>query len=234
MKKELIRQATPGGSMEKALSLVHVIREPSVPDGDSPPLLLLLHGLGSNEGDLIGLASELDGRFFSVSARAPYAMGGDSFAWFGVQFGPGEPVIQAEEAERSRLALLRFIDELVAAYGLDAARVYLLGFSQGAIMGLGLALTAPEEVAGVVAMSGRILPGILPLMAAPDRLRGLPIFIAHGKGDSVLPIAHGRAAREVLSRLPVHLDYREYEMGHEISDGSLGDIAGWLRDELEA
>jgi phospholipase/carboxylesterase len=101
-------------------------------------------------------------------------------------------------------------------------------------MGLGLALTAPEKVAGVMAMSGRILPEILPRVVAPERLRGLPIFVAHGTRDSVLPIAHGRAARETLLRLPVSLEYREYGMGHEIGEESLGDAAAWLRRELGA
>jgi len=220
--------------MRQDLSLVHAISEPTLPAGGPPPLLLLLHGLGSNEGDLIALASRLDGRFFSVSARAPYVLGRGSYAWFHVQFDPAGPVIEAGEAEGSRLVLLRLIDELVAAYALDAGKVYLMGFSQGAIMSLGLALTAPEKVAGVVAMSGRILPEILPRVASADRLRGLPIFIAHGTEDAVLPIAHGRAARETLSRLGVSLDYREYPMGHEISDESLGDISRWLGGELGA
>jgi phospholipase/carboxylesterase len=218
--------------MQKTLSLVHAIREPSVAVAGPPPLLLLLHGLGGDERNLLGLAPELDGRFFCASARAPYAMGGDAYAWFGVQFSADGPVIRAEEAESSRLALLRFIDELVAAYGVDARGVFLMGFSQGAIMSLGAALTVPEKIAGVVAMSGRILPEILPRIAPADRLKGLRVLIAHGTGDPVLPIEHGRAAKEVLSRLPLELSYHEYPMGHEISDESLGDIALWLGDRV--
>ncbi len=136
--------------------------------------MLLLHGVGSHEGDLLGLAPHLDGRFFVVSARAPITLGPGSYAWFHVEFTPAGPVINPQEAESSRLALLRVIGELVEAYALDPKRVFLAGFSQGAIMSLSVALTAPDKVAGVVAMSGRILPEVLLKMAPPEALAGLP------------------------------------------------------------
>jgi phospholipase/carboxylesterase len=119
-------------------------------------------------------------------------------------------VINPAQAEASRQALIRFIDEAVAAYGADPARVYLMGFSQGAIMSASVALTVPELVAGAVLMSGRILPEIRPALAAPSRLAGLPILLVHGTADAVLPIQHGRASRALLENLPVDLDYREY------------------------
>lgn len=218
--------------MQEASSLVHLIRKPAVASG-SPPLLLLLHGLGGNERSLMGLAARLDGRFFCVSARAPYTVGQDSFAWFDVDFTAEGPVIDEGEAEESRVLLLRFIAGLKDAYGIDPQRVYLLGFSQGAIMSLCAALTAPEAVAGIAAMSGRLLPEILPLIVPPDRLRGLPIFLSHGLSDEVLPIELGRAARDRLARLPVALEYNEYNMRHEISEECFGDMAAWLGGRLD-
>src|SRR5262249_1914955 len=111
--------------------------------------------------------------------------------------------------------------------------VYLMGFSQGAMMGLTVALTYPGAVAGVVAMSGRILPQTLAAIHDKDALIGLPIFVAHGTRDLVLPISNGRDARERLSELPVELTYREYDMAHEISADSLEDITEWLKDRLD-
>jgi phospholipase/carboxylesterase len=178
------------------------------------------------------LAPYLDPRFYIVSARAPNTLAPGSYAWFHVQFTPQGPVINPEEAERSRLGLLGFIDELVETYGVDPARVYVMGFSQGAIMGLSLGLTRLDTLAGLVAHSGRILPEIRPIMAPPDALRGLPVLVAHGTADAVLPIHHGRASRELLSTLPVDLTYREYPIGHEISAESLGDTAAWLSERL--
>lgn len=214
------------------LSLTHLVRPPGAPS-KAPPLLMLLHGVGSNERDLFALAPRLDPRFVVVSARAPNTRAPGSYAWFEVEFTPQGPLINPEQAEASRRLLLRFIAEAVAAYGADARRVYLMGFSQGAIMSASVALTEPEAVAGAVLMSGRILPEIRPIIAAPERLAGLPVMVVHGTGDGVLPIHHGRASRALLAGLPVELSYHEYMMGHEVSPGSLGDIQAWLGARLD-
>ncbi len=181
----------------------------------------------------MGLSPDLDGRFFIASARAPNTLAPGAYAWFHVEFTEAGPVINPEEAEASRAVLLRFIDELLEAYRLDPRRVYLMGFSQGAIMNLSLALTRPDKLAGVVAMSGRILPEILPSMAPPDAMTGLPILVVHGTADPVLPIHYGRAARDHLSSLPVALTYREYPMGHQVTEESLRDATTWLKQRLD-
>ncbi|HEY3247795.1 MAG TPA: alpha/beta fold hydrolase [bacterium] len=215
-------------------SLTHRTQKPAQPSPGKPPLLLLLHGVGSHEGDLMGLAPYVDGRFFAVSARGPLTVGPGAYAWFHVAFEAGSPVIVPEEAEESRHALIRFIDEVITRYDLDPERVYLMGFSQGAIMGLSLALTVPDRLAGVVAMSGRILPQILPQAVSPERMKGLPIFVVHGEFDPLLPVdEYGRRTRDILARLPVALTYREYAMAHQVSDESLRDVVRWLAERLE-
>jgi phospholipase/carboxylesterase len=217
---------------EAALSLVHRVHQPVHPI-DHPPLLILLHGVGGNEQNLFTLTPQLDTRCVIISARAPHQRGRGSFAWFNVQFAPSGPVILPEQAEASRQLLLRFIDEAVGAYGTDPRQVYLMGFSQGAIMSASVALTVPEVVAGAVLMSGRILPEIRPLIADDSRLSGLPFLVIHGTADNVLPIHHGRASRDLLTSLPIQLTYREYAMGHEIRPESLADIQTWLRKRLD-
>lgn len=212
---------------------MHLTRPPTVHVAGPPPLLLLLHGVGSHEGDLMGLAPYLDGRAFVVSARAPFTLAPGMYAWFQVQLDPRNPVINPEQAETSRQILIRFLDEVTAAYGTDPRRVYLIGFSQGAIMSLSILLTRPDTVAGVVAMSGRILPEVLPKMALPEAMRSIPVLVIHGQHDPVLLIDHGHAIRDRLATLPVDLTYREYAMGHEVTPESLADVVTWLRDRLD-
>jgi phospholipase/carboxylesterase len=213
------------------LSLVHLVREPS--SGDSAaPLLLLLHGVGSNEQDLFGLAPYLDARLRIVSARAPLVMGPGAFGWFPIQFTPEGPRHDPAAAEESRELLVDFVDELVERYG-GGPRIYLGGFSQGAIMSLAVALTRPEKIAGVIAMSGRTLPEALERRAPDEALRGLPILVQHGLYDQVLPISHGQATRAALERLPVELTYREYPMAHNVDQQSLADAVEWLRERLD-
>lgn len=181
----------------------------------------------------MGLAPYLDDRFFLVSARAPVTLGPGMYGWYHVVLDPNAPVINADEAETSRRLLLTFIDEAVRAYEADPYRVYLLGFSQGAIMSLWLALTRPDVPAGVVAMSGWIPPQVIPGMAAAEAMRGLPILVIHGTEDPIMPIHHGRATRDRLAALPVALTYREYPMGHQLSEESLAKVAGWLKQRLD-
>lgn len=214
-------------------SLVHLTRPPRTAGSGPPPLLLLLHGVGSHEGDLMGLAPYLDGRFFIVSARAPLVLGPGMYGWFEVQLDPFNPVIKPEQAEASRGALIRFIGEVSEAYGTDPRRTYLAGFSQGAIMSLSILLTRPDLAAGVVAMSGRILPEVLPQAASPEAMRDVPVLVVHGAADPILPIHHGRAIRDRLAALPVRLTYKEYPMGHQVTEESLADVTAWLRAELD-
>ena len=217
------------------LSLTHLVREPGRKESATshqPPLLLLLHGIGSNEDDLFSLAPYLDGRFLIASARAPIVMGPGSFGWFNIEFTPRGIVADVQQAERSHALLLKFIDELIETYDADPACFFLMGFSQGAMMSLSVALSEPDKVAGLAALSGRFPSQVQ--TSAPDALQGMPVFVSHGIYDPVLPIDSGREAREKLEALGVALTYREYPMGHEVSMESLRDVTAWLTSTLDA
>ena len=198
-----------------------------------PPLLLLLHGYGANEEDLFSLASYVDPRFLVVSPRAPITLAPGAYAWFNLGLGPQGFQYDSQEVGAGLEALGQFLGEVRDQYQVDPTQVFLLGFSQGAMMALQLALTHPGLAAGVVALSGRALPNLDQQLSDPGVLRGFPIFVAHGTIDAVLPIHHGRETRAVLSRLPVELDYHEYPMGHEISPESFRDASGWLTRHLD-
>ena len=215
----------------KTLPLVHLVRQPIIEAG-TPPLLILLHGIGSNEYDLYELAPFLDQRFLIISVRAPNILGPGSYAWFEVDITQQGPVINPKQVEASYNTLITFLKEAITAYGADPKRVYLMGFSQGAIMSASVALIQPELVAGAVLMSGRIPPEIRPMIASNEELKGLPLLVVHGTADMVLPITYGRASRDVLSSLPVDLTYHEYPMGHEVSQESLSDVTTWLTEQL--
>ena len=214
-----------------SLLLTHLVRRPTR-DAGASPLLILLHGIGSNEEDLMGLESYLDERFLIVSARAPYSYEWGGYAWFEIQWLPDRIAIDRAQAEQSRDLLVRFIGEAVAAYGADPTRVYLIGFSQGAMMSGWVALTRPELVAGAALMSGRVPEELREQIASPEQLAGKPFLVVHGTRDEVLPIHNGRASRDLLQRLPVDLTYREYPMGHEVSAQSLADVVAWLAARL--
>ena len=219
---------------ESKLALKHLVREPLAGGATPPPLLLLLHGVGSNEEDLFGFAPYLDGRVLVVSARAPVALEYGGYGWFRIDFTPRGMVADVEQGKQSLEMLPGFIDGLVESYGADARRVYLAGFSQGAMMSLALLLTRPEKVAGVVAMSGRLPSQVQEREPDREALQGKPVLVTHGLYDPVLPVGQARAARDYLGALPVDLTYREYPMAHEVSAESLRDVTGWLTGALDA
>jgi len=223
-------------SATRPLSLVHVVREPAPganPPDVRPPLLVLLHGVGSHEGSMAALAPAFDPRFLVISARSPLALGPKAFAFFHVTFTPSGSVIDRDEAEAGWKHVARFVDEAVAAYDADPARVYVAGFSQGAIMALAALLTAPERIAGVAAMSGRLLPEVLPHAASAEALHGKPVLVVHGTADEKLGVHLARSARDTLGGFPLALTYRELDMGHRVTEESLGVVADWLTARLD-
>lgn len=222
----------PSPSDTAPLSLIHLVHQPTQPSPGSPPLLLLCHGLGSDEADLLGLAPYLDPRLLIVSVRAPYPHG-PGYTWFALEIGPDQIRADMAQAAQSLDTLQRFLQEAITTYNADPQRVYLMGFSQGAIMSLCLTLVYPQRVAGAVAMSGR-MPGEreFPLPTDREPFQDLPILVVHGLYDPVLPIQEGRRIRDRLQTLPVDLTYREYPMAHQVSEESLGDIIRWLQERL--
>lgn len=188
------------------------------------PLLVLLHGVGGNETNLLRLEPYFSD-FNLVSVQAPLALGTDRYAWFNVEFTPA-PVHNASEAEVSRQKLVNFLTEL-NQQECNAQKPFVLGFSQGAIMGLSLALSVPELLGGVVAMSGRVLQEQSAKATSSPVYKALPVLVTHGVHDAKLPISHGRNSEQVLEPL-VDLDYREYDVSHELGEESLNDTSAWL------
>ncbi|HRH37214.1 MAG TPA: PHB depolymerase family esterase [Flavobacteriales bacterium] len=223
--------ATVALSAQTKTMLKYVVREPSVKNGE-PPLLLLLHGVGSNEHDLFSFADRLPGEFLMVSARAPHALGQDSYGWYSVDFSSGKPVYDAQQAEESRKLIISFLDELHAAHPFDRKRVFLCGFSQGAIMSYSVALTRPDLVAGIAVMSGRLLDDVKPMIKAPPELSSLKVLISHGTQDPVLPISGAEQANAYLRSLGISAALKTYPAGHTISAAALEDLVAWLSAAL--
>jgi len=209
--------------------LQYLVREPKVKT-EHPPVMLLLHGLGSNEKDLFSFADQLPADFLVISARAPYTIGKDSYAWFQVDFSKGTPVYNNEQAEKSRTTLVEFITLLKGKHQFDEKRLYLCGFSQGAIMSYGVGLTNPEKVKGIAIMSGRLPDNIKPMVASKEKLKTLKVFISHGNKDNVLNVSYARDAALYLKILGIEPLYKEYAEGHGINADMFKDLLSWLKE----
>ncbi len=207
-------------------------RAPRTSSPGRPPLLVLLHGIGTDENDLFPIADLLDPRFQVVSLRAPgqYVMG---HSWFHIDFQRDGTVVPDVAGARATLAdLRRWLAAAPERYGTDPQRTVLLGFSQGAMMSLGVLRTAPEQVAAVIALSGRAPGELFPAAAPAPAIAAVPLFVAHGLYDDVLPIAHGRATKEAFAG-STDLTYREYPVAHGITDAELRDVGAWVTARLD-
>ncbi|MFL6675467.1 MAG: alpha/beta hydrolase [Massilia sp.] len=212
--------------------LAHRVR----PAGAAQPkahCLLLLHGVGANESGFVELARQMDPRLVVILVRGPVVFGPAQFGWFPVRFEQAGPVIDAEQAERSRSKLVSFIHQLPKAYDIDPERIWIAGFSQGGIMSASVGLTAPASIAGFAILSGRILPEVLPAVQHSPQLRSVHAFVAHGVQDQKLGVHFAHHAKAVLSELELPLDYREYAAGHVLDDAMVGDFKQWLGQRID-
>jgi phospholipase/carboxylesterase len=210
------------------LSLYHIIREPKIKK-DKNPLLLLLHGYGSNEDDLFSFASELPDDYYIVSVRAPYDMQFGSYAWYAINFDADENKFSdIGQAKTSRDLIAKFIDELIRNYPIDSKNVTLIGFSQGAILSYAVALSYPEKVQRVIAMSGYVSTEIAIDGFENNALGKLKIFASHGTVDQVIPIEWARKSIPILENLDIEVIYKEYPIGHGVSPQNFYDFKNWL------
>ncbi|MEI7508398.1 MAG: alpha/beta hydrolase-fold protein [Flavobacterium sp.] len=210
------------------LSLYHLVREPKI-KLDKNPLLLLLHGYGSNEEDLFSFASELPDEYFVISARAPFDMMYGSYAWYAINFDADENKFSdIGQAQQSRDLIANFIDELIENYPIDADNVTLIGFSQSTILSSAIAVSYPERVQRVVAMSGYFNPEIAIENYQNNDFSRLKIFSSHGSVDQVVPVDWARNSIPKLKALGIGVDYKEYPVGHGVTPQNFFDFKKWL------
>ena len=212
-----------------SFSLYHLVREPKI-KLDKNPLLVLLHGYGSNEEDLFSFASELPEEYYVISARAPYPLPPYGNAWYAIHFDADENKFSDnDQAKESRDLIATFIDELVANYPIDKNNVTLIGFSQGAILSYSVALSFPEKVQRVVALSGYFNLDIIDENFRNNNISNLKFFISHGTVDQVIPVDWARKAPEFLKNLGLNVVYKEYPVGHGVAPQNFYDFKNWLQ-----
>ena len=215
----------------KHLSLTFLDLAPAAAP-DNAPLIILLHGYGSNEKDLIQLAPALPSEFRYLSVRAPITMDFGMFGWFPLSFTPTGIMVDYGAAEQARLQFISFVKDIIAEYKPAGNKVFLMGFSQGSVMCYMTAFSVPELLHGVIACSGQLPEKAMPSETAKPSLRKIPFLVLHGIYDDILPIAKGRAANEWLQQHVDDLTYREYPIAHQIADEGVELIQSWLEKRV--
>ena len=215
--------------LQEGLALKYVVQTPPEKTTHTP-VLILLHGYGSDERDLFELKSSLPENFLIISARAPYPLPNGGYEWYEMTDANGHHDGNPQQLANSRGLITKFIAQVIEKYKADPTQVYVAGFSQGAIMSYQVGLTAPGNVAGIGVLSGTIYPSLKPLIKNDAALKKLKIFVAHGTADNRIPFANGKAAVDYLETFGLKPQFHQYPgMGHTISNDVLNDFVQWLK-----
>ncbi|NNE77406.1 MAG: alpha/beta fold hydrolase [Pricia sp.] len=214
------------------LSLEHLIRPSSLEEGKAP-VLFMFHGYGSNEEDLFSFAPDLQAELCIISVRAPYPMEPFGHAWYAINFDAHEGKWSDDtQAISSREKIVSFIGEACTIYGLDDKRITLLGFSQGTILSYAVALSYPEKIKNVIALSGYINQGILKTGYAEKSHKNLKIYASHGQVDQVIPPEWAQRTPSFLKQLNIAHVYEEFPVGHGVSPQNFYSFKKWLEDKF--
>ncbi len=204
--------------------------------------IIVLHGLGADGNDFVPFARELDlhalgpVRFiFPHAPQMPVTLNGGYVmrAWYDLL---GTDLVRREDE-----AGLRASQQAVAALidrererGVPASRIVLAGFSQGCAMTLMAGLRYPERLAGLAGLSGYVPLAALTAAEGHAANRDVPIFLAHGRQDPVVPFERGTASRDLLQQLGYPVQWHEYAMPHSVCAQEVADFNRWLLAVLGA
>ena len=222
----MLKQSTDKYSTMK---LNYITKKPNKITSETP-ILVLLHGYGSNEEDLFSFHPDLPEDWLIVSFQAPINTPYGGFCWYDIDFTNAEKFINIEQAEKSIHLILEEISLIRKQYKITNGKVHLCGFSQGGIISYALALRNPQFFNKITCLSSYPEQKILQNIADKKSLSHLRFFISHGTEDSVIPIDWGKKGYELLYDLNLYFSFREYHSGHGISSKNYQDLIHFFKN----
>ncbi len=190
--------------------------------------LIMLHGVWSNEFDFFALKERFGDDSIIVSLRGPFVLWQDRFAWYPVDFSSGKPVYRIQDVESGYREIIACIDEVRSKYDIPSENIFLLGFSQWAIMSYYTLWRSPEKIGGIIALSGRLLDEIDTDNVDEDDYEGKRVFIGHGIDDMVIPVTATGPTSLFARKFGIEPIVKFYPIGHTIAPDEIVDIRTWL------
>ncbi|MBE3569178.1 MAG: dienelactone hydrolase family protein [Bacillales bacterium] len=188
------------------------------------PVVIALHGIGYNEQHMLQLMEDIKEEFILIGIRGdlPYK---DGYAYYYLkEYGNPERKLFDDSIEK----LKEFIEYAFRQYPINSNKVYLIGFSQGAILSMSLALILGDTVKGIVAMNGYI-PSFVKEEYPLKSISHLSVFLTQGESDPIFPLQVGQENYDYLRKHAGSVKYTIYPAGHEMSQDNQRDIVSWLR-----
>ena len=208
----------------------HLVRESNIKNRPSP-LLLMVHGFGSNEEDLFSFSRALPSELTIVSLRGPVNIQNMGYAWYDISIDfKGNKIYDTQKAIDSRNKIVKCIDMCVSMYNTDKNNVTLMGFSQGSILVNAIALSYPKKINNVISLSGGIDPNIIDL--SKSNLNKLNFYISHGTQDEVLPYNQAKESLDFLKNNNIDFEFQSYPVGHGVCPENFKAMLTWLNKKI--
>lgn len=213
--------------------LTHVSRKPQTKGSGKPPAVILIHGRGADEKDLLPIAKRLPDEVYIFSVRGPIEME-DGYAWYHLNVKQGglhnsQPQTKSFKSSVKRLA--KFISYISKKYTVDPNRIGLLGFSQGGTLGIATAIEQPDRVAFLAALNA-YLPDAYRSAEKLVDARPVPMFLSAGRMDLVTPQERVERARDRMRDVGIDIDYELYNSGHGADEEQIKDVVKWIQKQL--
>ena len=190
------------------------------------PVLFLMHGYGNNEKQFNRLVEELNNKYLIVSIRAPFNFMVIKNRWYEYSISDGDTLSNQAQIDVSTKRIIKTIEHIEEEYNIDEKKIFIGGFSQGAIMSYKLALLYPNKFGGIIIHSAR-----LPVEYSVKDLnlyKNLNILIIHGSEDNGLSTKWAYQGKALFEKLGANTEYYEAKIGHKMNKETYGKIKQWL------
>ncbi|WP_042143340.1 alpha/beta hydrolase [Paucisalibacillus sp. EB02] len=205
-----------------------LLKPNKIDSGKTYPAIFLMHGMGSNEDDLLPLVHDLADSTFIFSVRGPIEQP-PGYAFFTIE-GFGKP--HRTVFDQAIQNIISLIGEMCEEHPIDSSQIFLMGFSQGAILSMSIGLKLGQQIKGIAALSGYI-PDFMKHDYRDQNLKGLSLFCSHGELDPVLPFDWANEAKDLYNQLGAKVEFHAYTVGHQVSQQNFQDFRNWLQVTID-
>ncbi len=189
------------------------------------PLIILIHGYGSNERDLFSLIDYFPNDSYVISLRAPKELFNDSYAWYDIYLDTNNKFYDHDAAALVRDELFHFINDLSKNPSIDSDNITLIGFSQGAILSHAISFSYPEKIKNIIALCGVIDEKI---MKKTSLIPKTNIYISHGTNDNLISYETSKESLNFYIENDIKFKFESYDQGHGINQQNLEAMIKWL------
>jgi len=219
--------------LAEAPNLEYQVQMPNPMPETAVPLLILMHGYGSNDQDMASLAKSLDSRCMIVSVQAPHEIGFNKFSWYQFARSADGYNYSFDELESSRAGIMKVISVMQEKYKINDKKIMVGGFSQGGMMSLAVGLKHSDVVDGIMVLSGDLLKEVEEEIEGIELNAGLDIYMSHGRQDQVLSFAEAVKDIKVLKAKGLDVYELYYDGAHTITQENFNSLSNWLRAKID-